>query len=186
MAHSPDRPDPRSGTTAWRPEFDWILRSLAVGASFPPGVAAQIAREGGVGAVIDVRIEDSDHPEELSASGLRFLHLPTEDACAVSQDMLDEGVAFAREAAADGRKLLIHCQHGIGRSALVALCVLVDRGHPPLAALALAKDAREKISPSQCQYEAWAEWIGRRALQHPVPTFHEFGMIAYRHLRGPT
>jgi hypothetical protein len=186
MAHPHQGPHPPVGTTAWQPEFDWILGSLAVGASFPPGVAARIGRECGVGAVIDVRIEDSDHPEELSACGLRFLHLPTEDACAVSQDMLDEGVAFAREAAEGGRKLLIHCQHGIGRSALVALCVLVDRGHAPLESLALAKDAREKISPSQCQYEAWAEWIGRRSLQHPVPTFREFGMIAYRHLRGPT
>ena len=46
--------------------------------------------------------------------------------------MLDEGVAFARETAAAGSKLLVHCHHGIGRSALVALCVLVDRGHPPL------------------------------------------------------
>jgi dual specificity protein phosphatase-like protein len=174
-----------SRTAAWQPEFDWVLASLAIGACFPPGVAARIARECAVGAVVDVRLEDSDRPEELSACGLRFLHLPTEDACAVSQEMLDAGVAFAREAAGAGRKLLVHCQHGIGRSALVTLCVLVDRGHAPLAALALAKDAREKISPNQCQYEAWAEWIGRRAPQHPIPSFEEYGRIAYRHLRGP-
>jgi protein tyrosine phosphatase (PTP) superfamily phosphohydrolase (DUF442 family) len=178
------RPGP-SGAPAWQPEFDWLLPSLAVGACIPRGVAARIARECGVGAVIDVRIEDSDHAEELSACGLSFLHLPTEDACAVSQDMLDEGAAFARETAEAGRNLLVHCQHGIGRSALVALCVLVDRGFAPLEALALAKDAREKISPSECQYQAWAEWIGRRAPRHPVPTYTEFGMIAYRHLRRP-
>jgi hypothetical protein len=171
---------------AWRPELDWVLGSLAVGASFPPGAAARIAREHGVGAVIDVRLEDSDRAEELSACGLRFLHLPTEDACAVSQDMLDEGVAFARDTAEAGRRLLVHCQHGIGRSALVTLCVLVDRGHPPLAALTLAKNAREKISPNECQYEAWAEWIGRRAPGLAVPSFAEFGAIAYRHLAGPT
>jgi hypothetical protein len=171
-------------TQSWQPEFDWVLASLAVGACFPPGVAARIASDHGVGAVIDVRIEDSDRPEELSACGLRFLHLPTEDACAVSQDMLDDGVAFARETAGEGRRLLIHCQHGIGRSALVALCVLVDRGRAPLDALALAKDAREKISPSKPQYEAWAEWIGRRAPQHRVPSFEGFGGIAYRHLRA--
>ena len=172
--------------SAWRPEFDWLLPPLAVGAAFPPGAAARIAREHGVGAVIDVRIEDRDRPEELSACGVHFLHLPTEDACAVSQDMLDEGVAFAREAVRSGRKLLIHCQHGIGRSALVALCVLVDRGRAPLDALTLAKDARAKISPNQRQFEAWAEWIARRAPHHAVPTFKEFGMIAYRHLQKPS
>jgi hypothetical protein len=178
MGHRDD-PEP-----AWQPEFDWVLPSLAIGARFPPGVGLRLARECGVGAVIDVRLEESDRPEELSACGLDFLHLPTEDACAVSQDMLDAGVAFAREAEDAGRKLLVHCQHGIGRSALVSLCVLVDRGHPPLAALALAKDAREKISPNQCQYEAWAEWIARRAPRHGVPSFADFGGIAYRHLAG--
>jgi predicted protein tyrosine phosphatase len=167
----------------WQPEFSWLLDTLAVGGSFPRGVAARLAEECGIRAVIDVRIEDSDHSEELAASGLAFLRLPTEDACAVSQEMLDEGVRFAREAVgADGR-LLIHCQHGIGRSALVALCVLVDRGHAPMAALMLAKDAREKISPARCQFEAWAEWVARDG-RHPAPGFEDFARIAYRHLQG--
>jgi hypothetical protein len=168
----------------WRPEFTWILDSLAVGGSFPRGVAARLARECGFGAVIDVRLEDRDHAEELAACGLAFLHLPTEDACAVSQEMLDAGVGFARQTAEAGGKLLIHCQHGIGRSATVALCVLVDRGYPPLEALALAKDAREKVSPAPCQFEAWSEWVARRAPQHAAPTFEDFARIAYRHLQG--
>lgn len=168
----------------WEPEFSWIDASLAVGGSFPRGVAARLARDCGIAAVIDVRIEASDHPEELAAAGLAFLRLPTEDACAVSQAMLDEGVGFAREAAAAGRPLLVHCQHGIGRSALVALCVLVDRGLAPMEALRRAKDAREKISPARCQFEAWAAWVARRAPHHPPPDFEDFAAVAYRHLHG--
>jgi hypothetical protein len=171
------------GTAPWQPEFTWIVDSLAVGGSFPRGVAARLVRDCGIRAVIDVRIEDSDHPEELAAAGLSFLRLPTEDACAVSQDMLDAGVRFAREATDAGGGLLIHCQHGIGRSATVALCVLVDRGYAPMQALALAKDAREKISPAPCQFEAWAEWVARRAPEHPAPSFEDFARVAYRHLR---
>ena len=170
-------PDPR-----WEPEFSWIDASLAVGGSFPPGVASRLAREHGIGGVIDVRIEASDHPEELAAHGLAFLRLPTEDACAVSQEMLDEGVRFAREMA--GARLLVHCQHGIGRSALVALCVLVDRGEAPMDALRRAKDARELISPAPCQFEAWAEWIARQAPAHRPPDFEDFARVAYRHLSG--
>jgi hypothetical protein len=173
-----------AGVALWEPEFSWILDTLAVGGSFPRGVAARLARECGIGAVIDVRLEDSDHVEELAACGLAFLRLPTEDTCAVSQEMLDAGVAFARDAAGASGRLLIHCQHGIGRSALVALCVLVDRGYPPMRALALAKDARERISPSRPQFEAWAEWVARRAPQHPAPGYEEFARVAYRHLQG--
>lgn len=164
------------------PDFDWVAADLAVGACFPPGGAAPLARRHRLGAVIDVRQEACDDPAELAACGLRFLHLPTEDFCGVSQPMLDEAVAFAADIASERRRLLVHCQQGIGRSAIVALCILVDRGLTPLEALTQAKDARPKVSPSQAQYEAWAEWLRRRAPGVVVPTFHEFGCIAYRHL----
>lgn len=167
---------------AWAPTFTWIQPDLAVGGAFPIERAACLVGDHGVGAVIDVRSEACDDPRELERCGLRFLHLPTEDMCGVSQLRLDEGVAFAEAACADDRKLLVHCQHGIGRSVLVALCILTARGLSPLEALSLAKDARVEVSPSEAQYQAWAEWIGRRT-RLTAPSYHEFGMIAYRHLR---
>ena len=85
---------------AWRPDLDWITDDLAVGGCFPAGRATALARRHGIGAVVDVRVEACDDPEELAACGLRFLHLPTEDLQGVSQPMLDEGVAFARQMAA--------------------------------------------------------------------------------------
>lgn len=164
------------------PDFSWITPDLAVGGAFPRGAAASLARDHGLGAVVDVRVEECDDPDEMAACGLKFLHLPTEDLCGVSQAMLDEGVRFARRASAEGRRLLIHCQHGIGRSATVALCVMVDRGFAPMDALTTAKDARALVSPSQAQYEAWAGWLRRRAPQARPPSYHEFGCVAYRHL----
>jgi hypothetical protein len=166
----------------WTPNFSWITPDLAVGGSFPAGVGARLAREHRLAGVVDVRSEACDDGQELDACGLRFLHLPTQDMHGVSQPMLDTGVAFAAEIAGQGGALLIHCEHGIGRSALLALCVLVDRGMAPLDALSLAKDNRDRVSPSLSQYEAWAAWIARRAPHAPVPSFHEFGMVAYRHL----
>lgn len=166
---------------AWN--LSWVTPDLAVGGSFPPGCAARLAADQSLGAVIDVRRERCDDPIELKGAGLLFLHLPTEDHAAVGQAMLDRGVGFARRAASDGRRLLIHCEHGIGRSATVALCVLVDRGLGPLASLARAKNARTLVSPSPAQYEAWAEWLRRRAPQAEVPGFDAFKAIAYRHLQ---
>ena len=94
--------------------------------------------------------------------------------------MLDSGVAFARERIASGNKLLIHCQHGIGRSALLALCVMVDQGWEPLDALRRAKNRRAAVSPSPSQYQGWIRWLERHG--KPAPDFHTFGCIAYRHL----
>jgi protein-tyrosine phosphatase len=97
-----------------------------------------------------------------------------------SHEHLEQGVEFVRDHAQRGDKVLIHCQHGIGRSALLALCVLVDAGWRPLDALIHLKDRREVISPSRSQYDGWANWLESRGLM--PPGYHEFGCIAYRHL----
>ncbi|HZZ89631.1 MAG TPA: dual specificity protein phosphatase family protein [Caulobacteraceae bacterium] len=166
---------------AWTPNFSWIQPDLAVGGSFPAERAPELASAHGLGAVIDLRVEQCDDAVLLGGCGLRFLHLPTVDMAGVSQPMLDEGVGFARWMAHERRRLLIHCEHGIGRSATLALCCLVDRGLEPLDALRHAKDARALVSPSEAQYRAWACWIERSG-KGAAPSYHAFGTIAYRHL----
>jgi hypothetical protein len=163
-------------------DFSWIVEDLAVGGALAPGAAASLARRCGVGHVVDMREEACDDADELARADVAFLRLPTMDHQAPRQDQLDDGVAFAAQARAAGSKLLIHCQHGIGRSATLALCVLVDRGADPLEALTLAKDRRERVSPSPAQYEAWTTWIRRRAPHRAVPAFDAFAALAYRHL----
>jgi protein-tyrosine phosphatase len=140
----------------------------------------QLARDHGVAAVVDLREEACDDEQQLRAAGIALLHLPTPDLEPASSDMLEHGVAFVRSHVDGGRRVLIHCQHGIGRSPLLALCVLVDQGWEPLDALAHAKDVRAVVSPSRSQYDGWAAWLAARG--KAVPDYHTFGCIAYRHL----
>jgi protein-tyrosine phosphatase len=142
--------------------------------------AAHLAAAHGIRAVVDLREEDRDDEAQLRAAGIDLLHLPTPDLEAATAEMLDRGVRFVAERVQRGDKVLIHCQHGIGRSPLLALCVMVDQGWEPLDALAAAKDAREVVSPSRLQYEGWAAWLAGRG--KPAPDYHTFGCIAYRHL----
>jgi protein-tyrosine phosphatase len=158
----------------------WVTDQVAVGGYFPSERAAELASEHGIEAIVDLRAEDCDDAEALRRHGIDFLHLPTPDLEPASAEMLDRGVEFVRSHLARGNKVLIHCQHGIGRSALLALCVLVDGGLEPLDALKQAKDRRERVSPSQSQYEGWARWLAARGVA--PPDYHSFGCIAYRHL----
>lgn len=164
----------------WRPNFDWLSDSLAVGGFFPIDRAQELARDHGIRAVVDLREEDCDDVRQLRSAGIDFLHLPTPDLHPANAVMLERGVRFVREHIADGHKVLIHCQHGIGRSALLSLCVLVEQGMEPLEALSHAKDAREIISPSRMQYDGWTRWLETRG--KTAPDYHAFGCIAYRHL----
>ncbi len=100
--------------------------------------------------------------------------------------MLARGVDFALTYLDRNERVLIHCEHGIGRAPSLPLCVLVAHGLAPLDALSLAKDKRPVVSPSPAQYEAWVTWLSRRRTAYPAawppPSFDAFKAIAYSHL----
>lgn len=148
-----------------------------------------LAREHRIRAVIDLREEAKDDEELLKSHGIALLHLPTPDMCGVSTIYLDDGVRFACDRLDRGERVLIHCTHGIGRSATLALCVLVSQGHSPLGALEQMKQARELISPSTSQFACWVEWMTRHAGKGAdaawrVPALDAFEAIAYRRAGG--
>ena len=70
----------------------------------------------------------------------------------------------------------------MGRAPIVALAVLVSRGHDPLAALELAKARRWQVSPNPAQYEGWAAWLRDRLPDAAIPAFDQFAQVAYSHL----
>ncbi|MGQ3357009.1 MAG: protein-tyrosine phosphatase family protein [Phreatobacter sp.] len=159
-------------------DFHWLEADLAVGGRIPRGEVPRLASRHDIGAVVDLRAETGGDAGPFDACGISFLHLPTPDRMGVSLDMLERGVDFVEAMRRQGRRVLIHCHFGIGRSATLALCVLAARGVEPLAALALAKDARPVISPSREQYDAWCHWLVARGIS--APSYHAFGMVAYR------
>jgi predicted protein tyrosine phosphatase len=167
-------------------DLHFVSPGLAVGGCFPVGAAARLAAEHAIRRVVDVRTEARDDELELRTHGILLLHLPTEDTTAISHDRILRGVAFVSEGLDRGERVLVHCQYGIGRSALLALCVLVSRGAAPLEAMERAKRARRVVSPSPAQLHAF---IGFCALQKKergacwrVPELRELGAIAWRHL----
>ena len=175
--------------TSWQPNFDWITDHLAVGGSFVPEQTERLGREHRIRAVVDLRNEGVDDERLLRRHGITLLHLPTQDMCGVDHAHLDEGVRFAERHLDRGERVLVHCEHGIGRSAVLALCILVHCGHAPLAALELLKDKRGRVSPSPEQFACWSGWLERRRSAQPcawdVPDFDDFKTIAYRHLMPP-
>jgi protein-tyrosine phosphatase len=167
-------------------DLHFVTAGLAVGAHFSTDAAAALAREHGISRVVDVRLEACDDEAVLRTHGITLLHLPTEDTRAISQPKLRDGVAFARAGLRGGERVFIHCQWGIGRSALLALCVLVEEGDPPLTALQRLKAARPVVSPSPEQLTALVRFSARvkaeRDAPWPVPSVEALGAIAWRHL----
>ena len=76
---------------------------------------------------LQLRFHGRPHPPHLV---LDFEDVDRDDGCirVASRDQVARGIAFAGEHRAGS--LLVHCYHGVGRSAAVALAVLADRLGP--------------------------------------------------------
>jgi protein-tyrosine phosphatase len=168
-------------------DFTWIAPNLAMGGARTIERAEHLAKQHGIRHIVDVRLEHKDDEEVLRRHGMTLLHLPTEDLCAIAHEMIDHGVAWVRGHLDKGDKIYIHCQWGIGRSALLTCCVLVSMGKSPAEALLQTKTSRPIIAPSPEQLEALLSWsrlhASRLGQSPPTDTWTELAGIAYRHDR---
>lgn len=57
----------------------------------------------------------------------------------------------------EGKNVVVHCQQGIGRSGLVAACVLVRKGVSPGAAVEMVSAARGVSVPETTEQRDWID-----------------------------
>ncbi len=142
------------------PDLDWITDSLAVGGALRDGYIPAVHALG-IGSVVDLRSESRDNVAELIRLGIHFLHLPTRDWHPPTPEDLEQGSAWVLDEMAQGRKVLVHCQHGIGRSVILAAAVLVRMGYDWQEALRVVKAKRWGASPNAGQVEALTAFAQR-------------------------
>jgi hypothetical protein len=164
-------------------DVSWLTPDLAMGACVPDDAMEWVAHTLKVGQVVDVRSEVTVDPTSWTSLGVRFLSLPTDDHQPIRAELLAQGVECVVSALQEGVRVLVHCQFGIGRSALLACCVLVALGHEPCEALAIAKRARPIVSPHPEQLHALLNFACSshrlRGKHAPSATWHDLAAIAY-------
>jgi len=130
--------------------MSWVTDRLAVGGRVHEHDIAALARSG-VTAVIDTRSEYCDDAQAMAKEHIELLHLPTPDTYPLSVAQLQQGAAWAQERMQRGGRVLIHCEHGVGRSVLLTSAVLVYDGMKANDALMLVQEKRWQASPNHRQ-----------------------------------
>src|SRR5262249_24518330 len=105
----------------------------------------------GIKHVVDTRDEYCDDREALARENIELLHLPTPDTHPLTIEQLMQGAVWVNERLNKGERVLIHCEHGVGRSVLLTCAVLVARGIHASAALDLIKRQRWQAAPNHQQ-----------------------------------
>ena len=130
--------------------MSWVTQHLAVGGRVRPADIGALARAG-ITAVIDTRAEHQDDEQALAQQHIVLLHLPTPDTFPLSVEQLTRGAIWANERIQQGEHVLIHCEHGVGRSVLLTCAVLIYDGMCASDALALVQRKRWQAAPNHRQ-----------------------------------
>lgn len=133
-----------------RLNLSWITPQLAVGGRVHPDDVAHLAKTG-VRAVVDTRSEMCDDQEALANEGIDLLYLPTPDTYPLSVEQLCQGAGWVNREIAEGKNVLIHCEHGVGRSVLLTAAALVAGGMSAHDAMNLIKRKRWQAAPNHRQ-----------------------------------
>ncbi len=140
-----------------RLNMSWVTDTLAVGGRVRPEDIHRLA-QAGVSAVVDTRSEHQDDEKAMAAEGIALLLLPTLDTYPLSIEQLQEGATWVNEQIAQGKRVLIHCEHGVGRSVLLTAAVLVQQGMGADEALALVQQRRWQAAPNHRQTKRLQEF----------------------------
>lgn len=120
-------------------------------------------KNAGVDVVVSLltRGEDSelglvDERELVQLHGLTFISFPIADYnVPTSITELRQLVSNLEQSLKRGDSVGIHCRQGIGRSSLVAACVLVTSGESPSSAFQNISSARGRSVPDTSEQRDW-------------------------------
>ncbi len=116
-----------SATTHGHP-VTWVTDHLAVGPAPMSFAALDDLRGQGVRAILNLCAEFTDLHSIEAKHGFEVYHLPIEDEEAPDLAELDKALDWLDEAIYLGKKVFIHCRHGIGRTGTVLNAYILRRG----------------------------------------------------------
>jgi len=95
---------------------------------------------------------------EAKARGLKFVSLPIPDRQVPSSES-EVSVALDRLDAdlSEGKNVVVHCRQGVGRTGLIAACLLVAKGQTPEAAVKTLAAARGTPVPETAEQRHWID-----------------------------
>jgi len=144
-----------------RPNTNKITENVWVGGANDPKLVVSQNFD----VVLDLReIDDLKYQNFLMNRGLEYVNVKIPDRYGASPEVLSQIVALINEKVSEGRKVLVHCNLGRGRSALVVAAYLVNQGLSPEDAIRKIKEKRSVTYLNERQRQALSDFSETRSL----------------------
>jgi len=149
--------------------LNWITSHLAVGHAPMSYAELDSLRDQGINAIVNLCGEYSDLHQIEEKAGFEVLFLPVEDEHAPEMAAMDEALAWLDEAVYLGKRVLVHCRHGIGRTGTFVTAYLLRRGFTMKQAARMLKPTRANPSnfPQWWLLRKFGKKEGRLTLREP-------------------
>jgi protein-tyrosine phosphatase len=143
----------------------WITDQVATsGAKLSARSWRELQEKTGITAVVNLRSKHQDTFDEPLPSA--YLWLPVEDFTDPTPEQMLQAALFVDTAVESGRRVLVHCRLGIGRSPTVAAAWLLFTGLPADEAIRTVMEApnrRDVPVISRRAIEQFAEFLSKMA-----------------------
>jgi protein-tyrosine phosphatase len=132
-------------------QLTWVTDHLAVG--YAPLSHQDIASmsEQGIEAIVNLCGEYCDLHEIQQQAGFKVYYLPIPDECAPDMEELEKTLDWLDETIAQGKKVLVHCRFGVGRTGTLVTAYLLKQGMNLKAASKILKNTRANPT-NHCQW----------------------------------
>ena len=115
-------------TNEHRYPLSWVTPQLAVGHAPMSVQELDSIKAQGIKAIMNLCLEIEDLVLFEQEAGFEVYYLPVMDEAAPDVDELEKGLDWLDEAIYLGKKVLVHCRHGIGRTGTVTYSYLLRKG----------------------------------------------------------
>ncbi len=122
--------------------FSWLIEGEIAGMAKPTSLVNEFEflKDNDIGAIVSLT-EFPIHESLVKEFGFEVIHISLKDYETPSLEQIEVFLEFAKKLKARGKKLVVHCDAGIGRTGTMLACYLVNKGYDAIDAI---KEVRKK------------------------------------------
>jgi len=116
--------------------FSWLIEGEIAGMAKPASTVSdfEFLKDNNIDAIVSL----SEFPLDenlVEEFGFEVKHIPVRDFESPRMEQIEDFLKFAKEIRTDGKKLVVHCDAGAGRTGTMLACYLVSKGYDAAKAI---------------------------------------------------